>query len=235
MIKIKKIIKCIQNLRYIDLYFSGVSPLFELESHLKKIKKLSTVIDIGSNKGQFLLISKKLFPKIKIFSFEPLIEELKIQKKILGTKNINYFNLALGNKKQKFKINVLNRKDSSSILKPISNPNLNLVIETSNEIKMDKLDNILNKCNISQPSLIKIDVQGYELETLKGSNKILKKTNYIIVEVSYIKTYEKQVMAKDLIRFLQKKGFSIIYKSNINRINGKIYQEDVLLKNKMFK
>ena len=80
MLKIKKLIKCILNLQYIRSYAKGVSPLFELSKLLKKINTIETLIDVGSNKGQFILITKKFFPNISIHSFEPLNEELSIQK-----------------------------------------------------------------------------------------------------------------------------------------------------------
>ena len=73
---------------------------------------------MGSNKGQFILITKKFFPNISIHSFEPLNEELSIQKSILKNNNIYYYNLALGNEENEDNIYITKRKDSSSLLKP---------------------------------------------------------------------------------------------------------------------
>lgn len=60
---------------------SGVAPLFELSPLLKKIDKIKTIIDIGSNKGQFSILAKSHFPNTKIYSFEPQKKYLNIQKK----------------------------------------------------------------------------------------------------------------------------------------------------------
>ena len=51
-----------------------VAANIELLPLINKIKKLNTIIDIGSNKGQFILLILKFFPKIKIYSFEPIKE-----------------------------------------------------------------------------------------------------------------------------------------------------------------
>ena len=88
----------------------GVSPLFELSELLKKINTIETLIDVGSNKGQFILITKKFFPNISIYSFEPLNEELSIQKSILKNNNIYYYNLALGNEENEDNIYITKEK-----------------------------------------------------------------------------------------------------------------------------
>ena len=56
---------------------------------LIKDLKLNTVIDIGSNKGQFILILNKYFENIKILSFEPINELLeKAEKNFLKIQKI---------------------------------------------------------------------------------------------------------------------------------------------------
>ena len=143
MFKIKKLIKCILNLQYIRSYVKGVSPLFELSKLLKKINTIETLIDVGSNKGQFILITKKFFPNISIHSFEPLNEELSIQKSILKNNNIYYYNLALGNEENEDNIYITKRKDSSSLLKP--KIGISEIYKTNEirKIKISKIDKIL--------------------------------------------------------------------------------------------
>ena len=54
MNKINKILLCILNPHFYKAYMSGVAPLFELSPLLKKIDKIKTIIDIGSNDGNLL-------------------------------------------------------------------------------------------------------------------------------------------------------------------------------------
>ena len=95
--KILKIFKCFYNLQFIKAYIYHVSPLFEIENLIKKIKKCNTLIDVGSNKGQFSILFRNYFYNAKIYSFEPQTDQIEIQKKILGYKNISYSQLGISN------------------------------------------------------------------------------------------------------------------------------------------
>ena len=62
---------------------NGIAATVELENLVKDINP-ETIIDVGSNKGQFILLIEQLFPKKTIYSFEPLTEILEKQR--------NFFN-----------------------------------------------------------------------------------------------------------------------------------------------
>ena len=77
MNKLKKFLYCLINPQFFFSYIHFVSPLFEAKDLFKKIKnikKIKTLIDVGSNKGQFILIFSKYNSKAIIHSFEPQID-----------------------------------------------------------------------------------------------------------------------------------------------------------------
>ena len=232
MIKFNKIINCLQNPKFYKSYFHGVAPLFELSPLVKKISKAKTLIDVGSNKGQFGLLTRKFFPDIKIHSFEPQIEELNIQKKILGSNNINYYNFALGSEEKISNLYITERKDSSSLLKPIETNSKKYLAKEIRKISVKRLDKLPGLNNIERPSILKLDVQGFELEVLKGSNEILNFIDYIITEVSFVEIYENQVMENKLVDFIQSKSFKLEAKCNLSKIGNQFFQEDVLFTKK---
>jgi len=230
MKKILKIILCILNPHLFRSYIRLTFPLFELRYVFQFINKLSTLIDVGSNKGQFSILARLYFPKLKIYSFEPQLDQLNIQKKNLGKKNIKYFNNALGNKNKKIKFFITKRKDSSSLLHPHLNLQSYKIINVK-QIFINSLDNILKKKNIKKPIILKIDTQGYELEVLKGSKNILAQVDYILCEVSYLNAYKKQVKANNLINYLKKKSFKVTLRLNKSLYRKKLFQEDILFRN----
>lgn len=233
--KLSKIIECIKNYNFIKYYLKGVSPLFELKNFLLKINSIGTLIDVGSNKGQFILLFRMYFPKIKVHSFEPQDEPLKIQKKIFKYNKINYYPYALGNKNEIKIFYQTKREDSSSLLKPKIKTKSDYKIINKKKIKVKKIKDILNFNKLKKPIILKLDVQGFELEVLKGFEKNIKYIDYIITEISYLNSYTNGVSARKLIKYLNNNKFYITERTNQTKHNGKIYQEDILLKKIMNK
>jgi hypothetical protein len=55
-----------------------------------------------------------------------------------------------------------------------------------------------------------LDVQGYELEVLKGAGKTLKQIDYILCEVNKDKVYDKCCHVNEIDDFLSTYGFERI-------------------------
>tara|TARA_B100001248_G_C27292624_1_gene413225 strand:+ start:244 stop:945 length:702 start_codon:yes stop_codon:yes gene_type:complete len=228
--KILKIFKCFCNLQFIKAYIYLVCPLFEIENLLKKIKKCRTLIDVGSNKGQFSILFRNYFHNTKIYSFEPQSDQIAIQKKILGVKNISYSKLGISDFIGNKNFYVTKRKDSSSVHRPKSNEMEIYNVQRVDNIKMTTLDNFFKNKKIKKPVVLKLDIQGHEFEALKGSQKTLKKIDYIIIELSYQKKYFHQINYKKIDNFLLNNSFQQIYQTNIIFHKNKIFQLDALYK-----
>ena len=72
---------------------------------------------------------------------------------------------------------------------------------------------------IAQPALLKIDVQGFELEALEGCKDLLPQFRWAYVECSYLELYEGQSLAPAVIAFLESHGFRQI--SEFNHVTDK--------------
>ena len=123
---------------------------------------------------------------------------------------------------------ITKRKDSSSLLKPIQTISSKYLTKEIRKVSVKKLDKILALRNIKRPSILKLDVQGFELEVLKGSLEIFKMIDYIITEVSFIEIYENQVMENKLLDFIYSKKFKLEKKCNSSKSDKQLFQEDVL-------
>ena len=120
--------------------FKGIAATIELENLVKDINP-ETIIDVGSNKGQFIMLIEQLFPDKIIYSFEPLQEVLEIQKRFFNyKKNIYYYNFALGSSSSVKEFYLTKRMDSSSFFKinPIANKNENFQIKEKRDIIIEK-------------------------------------------------------------------------------------------------
>ncbi len=231
---INKILKLCKSKLFFKGLLSGIAATVEHEILLKDIQPPNTIIDIGSNKGQFLILIEKMFPGRTAYSFEPIKEMMDKQKKFFSFKqNIYFYNFALGSEASLKNFFITLRKDSSSFLKinEVNNQNKNYNIKENRPIQINTLDDCFENKNIKQPILIKIDVQGYELEVLKGSELMLKQTEYILLEVTESEMYKTQATEELIIKFLKKFNFRVMKTSKWNFIKKTNFkQRDILFK-----
>ena len=110
--------------------------------------------------------------------------------------------------------------------------NADYLIENEINVNIHCLDNIINNQDLSDTTLVKIDVQGYELKVLKGSLGILKKIKFILIEISEKEIYKNQALSSDIINFLKQKNFSIFRENKPTKIKKtNLIQKDILLIN----
>jgi len=209
-------------------------------NHFKWFRDLQikTIIDIGANEGQFALAMNNGIPDATFYSFEPLKECFDaLKKNTTNIKHIEYFNYALGEVEDEQIINHNEYSPSSSFLK-MGDLHKSVFPNTSNtimeKIKIKSLDSFYGKILFEKKVLLKIDVQGYELNVLKGAKKILKKTDIIIIETSFFSLYEGQPLFHDIYEYLISENFS--YYGNFEQLanphDGQILQADaIFLKN----
>jgi FkbM family methyltransferase len=194
-----------------------------------------TVVDIGANVGQFTLLSRGLFPDARVFAFEPLARPAaKYHSLFDGDAQVRFFQAAVAPGAGRQQMHVSAHDDSSSLL-PISQNQVEFAPGTQEvsreEVVLGPLDYFVNAAEIVGPALLKLDVQGFELEALKGCESLLPLFNHVYVEVSFFPLYEGQVLAAELIEWLAARGFHVC--GGANPSYGKdrrIVQMDMLFK-----
>jgi hypothetical protein len=71
------------------------------------------------------------------------------------------------------------------------------------------LDSIFEECGLKDLDLLKIDVQGYEIEVFIGGRETLGKTRLVVVEVSFFEHYKGQPLFGEVYDFLHHAGFEM--------------------------
>jgi len=176
-------------------------------------KKLSTIVDIGANRGQFALAARFWTRQALIYSFEPLSDAAnRFNKLFQNDKKTFFFEAAISPQTGKTDIHVAAADDSSSLL-PISSLQEQLFPGTG-EVRIEKiltgpLSDFIQAAQIKSPALLKIDVQGYELETLKGCESLLYRFDSIYVECSFMELYVGQPLAGEVVTWLSRKGLEL--------------------------
>jgi len=183
------------------------------------------LIDVGANKGQFALAVLSVVPDVKVDCFEPLPAAATTLENWARTAspNICVHRIALSVDKGSAKFYVGSREDSSSLLLPASGRlEMGLGIKDTIVVQKDRLENVLSTADVLRPSLLKIDVQGGELDVLKGIGPLLDVIDYIYLEVSFIELYEGQPLFAEINKFLNSAGYNLrgIANCYVDRVHG---------------
>ena len=193
---------------------------------------INTIIDVGANEGQFIQKISGILPEAHIYSFEPLKDPFrKLKKNIQEGKNITLFNFALGDEEKETIINRNDYSPSSSLLELTdlhtdAFPITKKIKEENISIKV--LDKIADDLELIKKVMMKIDVQGFELNVLRGSENTLKNVDIILIETSFYELYKNQPLFKDIFGFLNDQGFNYFgsFEQLYDERDGKILQAD---------
>ncbi|BAY33766.1 hypothetical protein NIES2107_56680 [Nostoc carneum NIES-2107] len=198
---------------------------------------IATVIDIGANIGQFAISINAALPQAKIYSFEPIPDCFhQLKASMAGIKNFTAFNLGIGDQAGDlvFQQNIYSQ--SSSFLQ-MTNLHKTAFPETVDShpinVKIEKLDVVSETIVLTDPLLIKIDVQGYEDKVLSGGKATIKRAKLIIIETSFTGLYQGQPLFDDIYFQLKDWGFTYAgaFDQLYNPQDGKILQADSIFIN----
>lgn len=173
---------------------------------------ITGVMHVGAFAGEELISYRNLGLKNTVmFEPQPDLYNL-VQGKLIDSEKIH--NVALGSRQCEKEMHVSWRSGgvqqgsgaSSSLMKPKKHltEHTDVLFNDSISVKVDILDNYYDPVY----NFLNIDVQGYELEVLKGAVNSLTTVDSMILEVNRDEVYEGCPMVEDLDEFLEEFGFS---------------------------
>lgn len=231
--KAQKAVSMVKHSQYRQGLRFAVAPAVEHEAMLRSLPPVVTIVDVGANRGQFTLVALRFHPGAKITAFEPLPSAgdrfARIFRKNHG---VVLHRVALGSRSEDAELNVSAQDDSSSLL-PITDlqeatfPGTGL--RMLEPVKIKRLDEVLSLEEIPGPALMKVDVQGGDLDVLIGAGELLAAFDFICVEVSFLEFYSGQPMADQVLRFMEESSFTLlgVYNSFLDS-RGRSVQADFL-------
>jgi len=149
-----------------------------------------------------------------------------------GDAKVNLYQVGIGPEAGEATIHVSAADDSSSLLS-ISQVQQRLFPGTgevrTEKIRVGRLSDFVSPEEVVPPALLKLDVQGFELEALRGSKDLLECFTYVYVECSFMELYIGQALSHDIIEWLSRHGFILTKLNNIfYDKNGQAIQGDFL-------
>lgn len=202
--------------------------------HLRNLN-IDKIVDIGAHKGEFLEKMLKIEKVNSFYAFEPqkdIFDDLN--KKFSKNNKIKLLNYAVDKEITNKKLQI-NKFSMTSSLAEVNEKSLYFKLKNfltrskSNfvdeyEVQTNTVDNLFKNVNLEK-TLLKIDVEGYEMNVIKGSLMKLKEIPYIIIENQFGNHYKNNNF-KDIKDVLFKYNFVVSKKF----IFPTMHYQDILFK-----
>lgn len=156
-------------------------------------------LDIGANRGQFAHEILRNYPGCKILSFEPLpacepnLKQFPIEYRMYG----------LSDEKKVLKFYTTSATSKGATAYPETNVHPDAY--KSFKVKMYRLDDVVE----GKWDLIKVDVQGAELDVINGGVETVKKADYVILETPIVDFNMGAPNAEQVVKRMEELGFYI--------------------------
>ncbi len=188
----------------------------ELDFLERNIANFDVIFDVGANVGEWSLLVNDLRQETSVYSFEPIKKTYEEMSAKSFNDNVKLYNLALGSKIGKMDFFVSNDSTLSS------GYNREFDGGKIEEVFIDTVDNFCTEQNIKKIDFLKIDVEGAEMNVLKGADNMIANHKIGTIQFEYGGTYiDAGVLLKDAFDFLISRGYNIykLYPKKITRVD----------------
>ena len=172
-------------------------------------ERIDLVLDVGASDGSWARALRDEGFDGRIVSFEPLAESFA---ELERAADWEVHRLALGDRSDRARLHVAANRQSSSLL-PMGERHLQAAPDApvvgSEEVEVATLDDV-GVVRPGERAYLKLDVQGAELDVLRGAAKTLESVRVVEAELSAVELYERQALLGEVAEHLRAAGFELI-------------------------
>jgi FkbM family methyltransferase len=194
----------------------GLDAINDIRRILKK-RSPRIIFDVGAHVGETASLFATSFPQAEIHSFEPAPDTFELlQRRMVKFPRVRLVHSGLGSANQTSTLNVNKASTTNSFLRSV--PLLDdPVAELTHNVHttpatVRTLDSYAEELGIGFIDVLKMDVQGFELEVLRGSQRFLEQQRIALIycEVSFETLYDAQPLFEDVYREVVSGGFRLV-------------------------
>jgi FkbM family methyltransferase len=168
-----------------------------------------TILDVGAHKTSWSRMAKEVYPEANFVLIEPQIEMKEdLERFCEEFKGSVYFLAGAGAEKGTLRLTIWDDSYGSTFaLEPDENLKKT---RKQREVEIITIDDLINSSKIDNPELIKLDIQGFELEALKGAQKTFGYTEVYILEVSLFQFWSDNTpIFSDVVNFMLERDYVV--------------------------
>jgi FkbM family methyltransferase len=168
-------------------------------------RHFNVIFDVGANVGQTAHGLISYFPVSQIYCFEPATAPFEKLKSNYGHK-VHCFQKALGSARESRTLFIQGDSELNTFVQDAPRNDPSVRPET---VEVDTIDRFCEELNIGAIDLLKIDAQGWELEVLRGANRMIdaNSVRFIYAEVGFRRVDSDIAYFPDLHATLEQKGY----------------------------
>ncbi len=188
----------------------------------------SSILDVGANRAKWSREVKFVFPDASCMLIEPQLEmQSELDLFCQDFPDSQYILAGAGATQQELTLTVWENFAGSSFL-PEETDDLKESGKQRN-IPIITIDSLIETKKIELPQLVKLDIQGFELEALKGASSLFGATEVFILEVSLFSFIKGQPVFHEVVNFMEKRGYVVYDFAGLSRrpYDGALGQVDV--------
>jgi FkbM family methyltransferase len=201
----------------------------DTESTLLRMKRLGfdpgVAIDVGAYVGDWTHSFKQIFPESHILMIEPQAAKAAVLAKVKSELPDVDLRMVLLGAREEASVGFRESETASSVLAETSNSR-----PPTAHIPMTTLDAVTANSLFARPNFIKIDVQGYELEVLRGGERTLESAEAVLMELNLLRLHEGAPLFHESAEFMGNHGFQVYDICSLIRrpYDGAVWQSDVM-------
>jgi FkbM family methyltransferase len=192
---------------------SATRPIGEINLFLEDMRARGFsprgIIDVGANQGDWTRLVLSIFPNTPVLMIEPQ-EEMEVLLSALTktVPNCHLVKAGAGRKQGELVQTIWEDFQGSSFL-PTQDADLTKAGK-QRKTPIITIDNLLAQ-DYPQfiPDLVKLDIQGFELEALSGAETLFGKTQLFILEASLFQFLPNQPIVREVISFMSDRGYEL--------------------------
>jgi FkbM family methyltransferase len=197
------------------------------------------VFDVGANVGWFVECVLAYQPWAIVHAFEPVPQAFAVlQTTFKDYSDIYCRNIALGSQAGQKPINVSRFVEASSFLDSGKLLNdrvygIDFSVQETLPVAIRTLADYAKEQAITSIKLLKLDVQGYEMEVLKGAEPVFDMVEFIYAEAQFQELYKGGPLFHDLFEFLNRRQFELVRMTSFRSDDeGRLMECDMIFKNR---
>jgi FkbM family methyltransferase len=188
---------------------SSDRPIGEMEAFLEDIRARGffpeTILDVGANQTRWSRLAKGIFPEASFLLIEPQSEmQPYLDAFCAESPGSRWIEAGAGASEVELTQTIYDDLSGSTFV-PALDETLQLHGK-QRKVKMITIDSLLTDGS-PVPDLVKLDVQGFELEALRGASSIFGKTELLILESSLISMSSAWPIVREIVDFMGARGY----------------------------